>query len=91
MFVGELWEDWHRGAEGSGELSLALVLVIGFGLHNATEGFGIVAPLAGDMDLERNSRQPSAKARRPDLLAYGLLLGLSAGFLTDAIITAAGV
>ena len=32
------------------ELSLALVLIIGFGLHNATEGFGIVAPLAGDKD-----------------------------------------
>ena len=26
------------------------VLVIGFGLHNATEGFGIVAPLAGDAE-----------------------------------------
>jgi ZIP family zinc transporter len=26
---------------------LAVVLVIGFGLHNATEGFGIVAPLTG--------------------------------------------
>ncbi|MEP7034435.1 MAG: ZIP family metal transporter [Actinomycetota bacterium] len=33
----------------------------------------------------------AAKARRPDLLAYGLLLGLGAGFLTDAIVTAAGV
>ncbi len=33
----------------------------------------------------------AAKARRPTLLAYGLLLGLVAGFLTDAIITAAGV
>ncbi len=30
------------------------------------------------------------KARRADLLAYGLLLGLLAGFLTDAIVTAAG-
>ncbi len=32
----------------------------------------------------------AAKARRSDLLAYGLLLGLFAGFLTDAIVTAAG-
>jgi zinc transporter, ZIP family len=32
----------------------------------------------------------AARARRPDLLAYGLLLGLTAGFLTDAIVTAAG-
>jgi ZIP family zinc transporter len=32
----------------------------------------------------------AAKTRRPDLLAYGLLAGLLAGFLTDAIVTAAG-
>jgi ZIP family zinc transporter len=33
----------------------------------------------------------AAKARRTDLLAYGVLLGLLAGFFTDAIVTAAGV
>jgi zinc transporter, ZIP family len=33
----------------------------------------------------------AARARRSDLLAYGILLGLLAGFLTDAIVTAAGV
>lgn len=33
----------------------------------------------------------AAKARRSDLLAYGLLLGMIAGFATDAIVTAAGV
>jgi zinc transporter, ZIP family len=32
----------------------------------------------------------ASKARRPDILAYGLLLGLLAGFITDAIVTAAG-
>jgi ZIP family zinc transporter len=32
----------------------------------------------------------AARARRSDLLGYGLLLGLLAGFLTDAIVTAAG-
>ncbi len=32
-----------------------------------------------------------AKARRTDLLAYGLLVGLFAGFFTDAIVSAAGV
>jgi ZIP family zinc transporter len=31
----------------NGETTLALLLVIGFALHNATEGFGIVGPLAG--------------------------------------------
>ncbi len=32
----------------------------------------------------------AAKARRSDLLAYGLLIGIVAGFLTDAIVSAAG-
>jgi ZIP family zinc transporter len=33
----------------------------------------------------------AARAKRSDLLAYGILLGMVAGFLTDAIVTAAGV
>ena len=33
----------------------------------------------------------AAKSRRMDLLAYGLLIGLIAGFATDAIVTAAGI
>jgi ZIP family zinc transporter len=33
----------------------------------------------------------AARARRTDLLAYGILLGLLAGFLTDAVVTAGGV
>jgi zinc transporter, ZIP family len=45
----------HNFAEGlaigvsakTGEIGLATVLIIGFGLHNATEGFGIVGPLGG--------------------------------------------
>ncbi len=32
----------------------------------------------------------AARAKRSDLLAYGITLGLLAGFLTDAIVTAAG-
>jgi ZIP family zinc transporter len=32
----------------------------------------------------------AARARRPDLLAYGILVGMIAGFATDAIVTAAG-
>jgi ZIP family zinc transporter len=32
----------------------------------------------------------AAKAKRPDLLGYGLLIGLVAGFLTDAIVTVGG-
>jgi ZIP family zinc transporter len=33
----------------------------------------------------------AAKAKRTDLLAYGVLVGMLAGFVTDAIVTAAGV
>jgi ZIP family zinc transporter len=33
----------------------------------------------------------AARTRRSDLLAYGLLIGLLAGFATDAIVSAAGV
>jgi ZIP family zinc transporter len=28
-----------------------LVLIIGFGLHNATEGFGIIGPMSGEAEL----------------------------------------
>ena len=35
-------------AAASDEISLALLLIIGFGLHNATEGFGIVAPMTAE-------------------------------------------
>jgi ZIP family zinc transporter len=125
-------------------VALATLLVIGFGLHNATEGFGIVAPLAADAGDTDDVARPgwgflltlgligggptfvgtavghnftsesvsvlflglaagsivyvviqllgvAAKLRRPDLLAYGLLIGLIAGFVTDAVVTAAGV
>ena len=45
----------HNFAEGlaigvsaqAGEIGLATVLIVGFALHNATEGFGIVGPLGG--------------------------------------------
>jgi ZIP family zinc transporter len=33
----------------------------------------------------------AGRAKRNDLVSYGLLIGLLAGFLTDAIVTAAGV
>jgi ZIP family zinc transporter len=46
----------HNFAEGlaigqsaaAGEVSLAVALVVGFAAHNATEGFGIIGPMAGD-------------------------------------------
>jgi ZIP family zinc transporter len=33
----------------------------------------------------------AGRARRMDLVSYGLLVGLLAGFVTDGIVTAAGV
>jgi zinc transporter, ZIP family len=138
------WLTPTTGPRSQGKPYLTIyALVIGFGLHNATEGFGMVAPLAGDIDDQGNQRRPSwgfllamgaigggptfvgtvvghgftseavsvvfltlaagsilyvvtqlisvaAKTRRPDILAYGLLLGLIGGFLTDAIVTATG-
>jgi hypothetical protein len=38
------------GSAAVGDIGLATVLVIGFALHNGTEGFGIVAPLAAEGD-----------------------------------------
>ena len=35
-------------AATAGEISLAVTLIIGFGLHNATEGFGICGPMSGE-------------------------------------------
>jgi ZIP family zinc transporter len=54
----------------SGEIGLATVLIIGFGLHNATEGFGIAAPL-------------TTEAERPSLgfLALAGLIGGAPTFL----------
>lgn len=122
----------------SNEISLALLLIIGFGAHNATEGFGIVGPLAGNTEkpslrflfelgligggptflgtllgsffisdianvlflslaggalifviiLMTNSGSKNIKM---PLLMTGIFIGLSAGFLTDLIISLAGV
>ncbi len=35
-------------AAAASKISLAVTLIIGFGLHNATEGFGICGPIAGE-------------------------------------------
>ena len=35
-------------AAAASEIGLAVTLIIGFGLHNATEGFGICGPLSGE-------------------------------------------
>jgi len=125
------------GSAGAGEIGLATVLVIGFALHNGTEGFGIVAPLAAEGDrpswgflllmgligggptllgtaVGRQFTSPAMsvifltlaagsilyvviqllgvalKNGRKELIYYGVLLGLAAGFVTDMVVTAGG-
>ena len=114
-----------------------MLLVIGFGLHNATEGFGIVAPLAASdarpswgylgllgligggptffgtlvgqrftnptvsvaflalaagsilyvvIELLAVGRKLAVK----EITTWGIVVGLLAGFATDAILTAGG-
>ena len=134
----------HNFAEGlaignsaaAGQISLAVMLVIGFALHNGTEGFGIVAPLSGQrpswgfltvlgliggaptflgtlvgQQFTNDTMSTAflglaggsilyvviellAVARKTDLkplTTWGVLGGLLFGFITDAVITAAGV
>ncbi len=42
-------------AYSQGVTSLAIVLIVGFGAHNATEGFGIAGPLIGTIERPRTS------------------------------------
>ena len=130
--------EFLTGASAAaGKLSLALLLIIGFGAHNATEGFGIVAPLAAADERPSWGRlallgliaggptfvgtivgmQVTAPllaiaflalaagsilyvviellavaraTRLKELVAWGIMLGLVLGFVTDAIVSAAG-
>lgn len=122
---------------GSGQIAFAALLIVGFGLHNATEGFGIVGPLVGTErpswkflgvagligggptflgtlvgyffnsqamsvlflslaagalvyilgELFNINRLPGLKLNA----GLGLFVGLLFGFLTDLILTAAGI
>ncbi len=121
----------------SGEISLAVLLIVGFGLHNATEGFGITGPLTaeqvrpswgflgllgvigggptllgtligqsfvndtvylGFLALAAGSilyvilqlLRVAFRLGRIELLYWGLLLGLLAGFATDFVVSVAG-
>ena len=78
----------HNFAEGlaigvsasTGEIGLATVLIIGFALHNATEGFGIVGPLgnvpphvAAGWLLRRDRRRRPGLPRRA-MVGYNVQL-----------------
>jgi zinc transporter, ZIP family len=120
-----------------GEIGFAVLLIVGFGMHNATEGFGIVGPLVGEErpswkflglagligggptflgtilgtffvsdamsvlflalaagalvyilgELFHLSRPPEAKLSA----GWGILVGFMFAFLTDLVLTFAGV
>ena len=66
--------------------------MVGHGFTCQAVSVGFLTRAAGSIvDVGTQLVSVAAKTRRPDLLAYGLLLGLVAGFLTDGIVTAAGV
>ncbi len=81
----------HNFAEGlaigqsyaSGAVSLAVLLVIGFAAHNATEGFGIAGPLAAS-----NERPTPSFLARMGLIAGGpTFLGTLIGSITASTFT----
>lgn len=66
--------------------------VVGYGFTNEAVSVAFLTLAAGSLVYVITQLiGVAARARRSDLLAYGILLGLVAGFLTDAIVTAAGV
>ncbi|MGI9095192.1 MAG: hypothetical protein ACR2F4_06410, partial [Thermoleophilaceae bacterium] len=59
-----------------GSLALGVTLIVGFALHNTTEGLAIVAPVARGGEEEGESEGAATRLRR--LVGLGLLAGLPA-------------
>jgi ZIP family zinc transporter len=78
------------GAIGGGPTLVGTV--IGHGFTNEGVSVVFLTLAAGSiLYVVTQLLNVAAKARLPQVLAYGLLVGLLAGFFTDAIVTAAGV
>ncbi|HEY6794086.1 MAG TPA: hypothetical protein VI248_05340 [Kineosporiaceae bacterium] len=78
------------GAIGGGPTFLGTVL--GYWWHNELLSVAFLALAAGSiLYVVLQLVGVAARARRADLLAYGVLVGILAGFATDAVVTAAGV
>ncbi|HEY6795056.1 MAG TPA: hypothetical protein VI248_10290 [Kineosporiaceae bacterium] len=78
------------GAIGGAPTFLGTVL--GYWWHNEALSVAFLALAAGSiLYVVLQLVGVAARARRTDLLAYGVLIGILAGFATDAIVTAAGV
>jgi ZIP family zinc transporter len=66
--------------------------VIGYWLHNEALSVAFLTLAAGSiLYVVLQLITVAARSRRMDLLAYGVLIGLLAGFATDAVVSAAGV
>ena len=80
----------HIGVIGGGPTFLGAALGHGFTSEPVSVAFLTLA--AGSiLYVVVQLITVAAKAKRQDLMAYGLLVGLLAGFVTDAIVTAGGV
>jgi zinc transporter, ZIP family len=78
------------GAIGGGPTLVGTI--VGHGFTNEAVSVVFLTLAAGSiLYVVTQLLNVASKARRPNLVAYGLLIGLVAGFLTDAIVTAAGV
>jgi zinc transporter, ZIP family len=78
------------GAIGGGPTLIGTI--IGHGFTNEGVSVVFLTLAAGSiLYVVTQLLNVAAKARLPTVLAYGLLVGLLAGFFTDAIVTAAGV
>ena len=66
--------------------------VAGYWLHNEALSVAFLTLAAGSIIyVVLQLVVVGAKSRRTDLLAYGVLIGLLAGFVTDGVVSAAGV
>lgn len=68
-----------------GEVALGSFLVIGFMLHNVTEGIGIVAPLVTDRGIPRSARNSASGGESTQPAKFTLFLGLTLLAGTPAI------
>jgi zinc transporter, ZIP family len=81
------WEPIDSALSALHDRTGGLAPVFGYG---ALFTAGLSVGLLGLVGYDRHMLGIAAKAQRTDLLAYGLLLGMLAGFATDAIVTAGG-
>lgn len=86
------------GAYASGELALGTLLVVGFALHNTTEGLAVVSPLSAEQPSLRSLALLGLIAGGPVVLGawigslaanptlVALLLGVAAGAIVQVIL-----